>query len=55
VKTGRIDHVAALAGYVHGASGKSYVMVVILNAQDAHRGPGQELEEAVTHWVHALG
>jgi D-alanyl-D-alanine carboxypeptidase/D-alanyl-D-alanine-endopeptidase (penicillin-binding protein 4) len=54
VKTGRIDHVAALAGFVHGANGKNYVMAVMLNAPNAHRGPGQEVEEALTHWVQAL-
>jgi D-alanyl-D-alanine carboxypeptidase/D-alanyl-D-alanine-endopeptidase (penicillin-binding protein 4) len=54
VKTGRIDHVAALAGFVHAANGKNYVMAVMLNAPNAHRGPGQELEEALTHWIHSL-
>jgi D-alanyl-D-alanine carboxypeptidase/D-alanyl-D-alanine-endopeptidase (penicillin-binding protein 4) len=54
VKTGRIDHVAALAGFVHAANGKNYVMAVMLNAPNAHRGPGQELEEALTHWIHTL-
>ena len=54
VKTGRIDHVSALAGYLHAAAGKNYVVAIMLNTQDAHRGPGQELEEAVTQWVQAL-
>ena len=54
VKTGRIDHVAALAGFVRAASGKDYVMAIMLNAPEAHRGPGQELEEALTHWVQSL-
>jgi D-alanyl-D-alanine carboxypeptidase/D-alanyl-D-alanine-endopeptidase (penicillin-binding protein 4) len=53
VKTGRLDHVSALAGYVHAASGKTYVIVVVMNSEDAHRGPGQELEEAVVRWVQA--
>jgi serine-type D-Ala-D-Ala carboxypeptidase/endopeptidase (penicillin-binding protein 4) len=51
VKTGRLDHVSALAGYVHADSGKTYVIVVVMNSEDAHRGPGQELEEAVVRWV----
>lgn len=54
VKTGRIDHVAALAGYVHAHSGKSYILVMLLNAQGAHQGPGIELETALTRWVQAL-
>jgi D-alanyl-D-alanine carboxypeptidase/D-alanyl-D-alanine-endopeptidase (penicillin-binding protein 4) len=53
VKTGRLDEVSALAGYVHAASGKTYVVAVIMNSADAHRGPGQELEEAVVRWVQA--
>jgi D-alanyl-D-alanine carboxypeptidase/D-alanyl-D-alanine-endopeptidase (penicillin-binding protein 4) len=51
VKTGRLDHVSALAGYLHAQNGKTYVLVVIMNSEDAHRGPGQELEEAVVRWV----
>ncbi|HEX7079869.1 MAG TPA: D-alanyl-D-alanine carboxypeptidase/D-alanyl-D-alanine-endopeptidase [Gammaproteobacteria bacterium] len=52
VKTGSLDHVAALAGYVRAASGADYVVAILLNAEDAHRGPGSELEEAVVRWVY---
>src|SRR5690606_15703127 len=52
VKTGRLDHVSALAGYLRAASGRDYVVAIIMNAQDAHRGPGQELEEAVARWAY---
>ena len=52
VKTGRLDHVSALAGYVRSKRGDDYVIAVIANAQDVHRGPGQELEEAVVRYVH---
>jgi D-alanyl-D-alanine carboxypeptidase/D-alanyl-D-alanine-endopeptidase (penicillin-binding protein 4) len=31
LKTGRIDDVSALAGYVNAASGKTYVVVIIIN------------------------
>jgi D-alanyl-D-alanine carboxypeptidase/D-alanyl-D-alanine-endopeptidase (penicillin-binding protein 4) len=54
VKTGRLDHVSALAGYVHAHDGGTYAIVVLGNFTDAHRGLGQELEEAVTEWVHTL-
>jgi serine-type D-Ala-D-Ala carboxypeptidase/endopeptidase (penicillin-binding protein 4) len=53
VKTGRLDHVSALVGYVHAANGKTYVVAIIMNSEQAHRGPGQELEEAVVRWVQA--
>ena len=53
VKTGRLDHVSALAGYVHGEDGRTFAVVVLGNFTDAHRGLGQELEEAVIEWVQA--
>jgi D-alanyl-D-alanine carboxypeptidase/D-alanyl-D-alanine-endopeptidase (penicillin-binding protein 4) len=53
LKTGRLDDVAAVAGYVHARDGLDYVTVVVLNTKDAHRGPGEELQEALLHWVHA--
>lgn len=52
VKTGRLDHVSALAGYLRASSGKDYVIAILLNTPDAHRGPGQELEEAVFRWAY---
>jgi serine-type D-Ala-D-Ala carboxypeptidase/endopeptidase (penicillin-binding protein 4) len=52
VKTGRLDHVSALAGYLRASSGRDYVIAILMNADDAHRGPGQELEEAIVRWAH---
>ncbi len=52
VKTGRLDHVSALAGYAHGDDGNTYLLAIMVNADEAHRGPGQELEEAVMAWLH---
>jgi D-alanyl-D-alanine carboxypeptidase/D-alanyl-D-alanine-endopeptidase (penicillin-binding protein 4) len=51
LKTGRLDHVSAVAGYVHAANHKTYVVAVVMNSPDAHRGPGQELEEAVLRYT----
>lgn len=51
LKTGRLDHVSAVAGYVHAADGRVYVVAVVMNSPDAHRGPGQELEEAVLRYA----
>ncbi len=51
LKTGRLDHVSAVAGYVSAANGRTYVVAVTMNTPDAHRGPGQELEEAVLRYV----
>ena len=52
VKTGRLDHVSALAGYVHTPA-RTYTVAIVMNSEDAHRGPGQELEEAVVRWTQA--
>jgi D-alanyl-D-alanine carboxypeptidase/D-alanyl-D-alanine-endopeptidase (penicillin-binding protein 4) len=52
VKTGRLDHVSALAGYVHASDGGTYALAILMNATDAHRGLGQDFEEAVTEWLH---
>jgi D-alanyl-D-alanine carboxypeptidase/D-alanyl-D-alanine-endopeptidase (penicillin-binding protein 4) len=54
VKTGRLDDVAALAGYVHAASGTNYIGVLMVNSPEAHRGPGEELQEAFVRWIYTL-
>jgi D-alanyl-D-alanine carboxypeptidase/D-alanyl-D-alanine-endopeptidase (penicillin-binding protein 4) len=55
VKTGRLNDVSALAGYVHAAAGADFVVVVMLNSTDAHRGPGEELQDALIRWVYEQG
>ena len=50
-KTGRLDHVYALAGYFNSANGKTYVVVSIHNDHDVHRGPGEELQMALLNWI----
>lgn len=52
LKTGRLDDVVAIAGYVMGASGKQYVVVAMHNEPDVHRGPGNELQDALLEWVY---
>jgi len=52
LKTGRLDGVSAVAGYVTAASGHRMVVVLIVNSQDAHRGPGEELQNALLQWVY---
>jgi D-alanyl-D-alanine carboxypeptidase/D-alanyl-D-alanine-endopeptidase (penicillin-binding protein 4) len=54
LKTGRLDYVSAVAGYVRGANDKTYVVAVVMNSETAHRGPGQELEEAVLKYTLGL-
>lgn len=51
VKTGSLDDVAGVAGYVYSESGDQYLVIVILNHDAADRGLGQELSDAVLAWT----
>ncbi len=51
LKTGRIDNVNALAGFVSAASGKTYVVVIILNHPQAHIGAGDAVLTELVRWV----
>ncbi|HCU90656.1 MAG TPA: D-alanyl-D-alanine carboxypeptidase/D-alanyl-D-alanine-endopeptidase [Gammaproteobacteria bacterium] len=52
LKTGRLDDVATIAGYVLARSGTTYSVVVLLNHDDVHKRPGVEIQNAVLQWVH---
>jgi len=52
LKTGRLDGVYATAGYVHAASGRDYVVVILQNYPDADRGPGEEAQAALLRWIY---
>ena len=54
LKTGSIDHVAAIAGYVHASSGATYILAAMINATDSHRGTGEEFLDALVEWAHGL-
>jgi serine-type D-Ala-D-Ala carboxypeptidase/endopeptidase (penicillin-binding protein 4) len=51
LKTGRIDDVNALAGFVNAASGKTYVVVIIINHPAAHDGVGEPIQSELIRWV----
>lgn len=51
LKTGTLDHVSAIAGYVQTPDNRRFAVVVIVNAPDAHRGPGEEIQDALLSWV----
>jgi len=51
VKTGTLDEVSAVAGYVVGQSGRVYAVSGILNHALADRGPGVELMDALLAWT----
>ncbi|HJV76410.1 MAG TPA: D-alanyl-D-alanine carboxypeptidase/D-alanyl-D-alanine-endopeptidase [Noviherbaspirillum sp.] len=53
IKTGLINEVRAIAGYVLAASGKRYVVVCMINHANAIRG--QEAQDALLQWIYENG
>jgi D-alanyl-D-alanine carboxypeptidase/D-alanyl-D-alanine-endopeptidase (penicillin-binding protein 4) len=51
MKTGSLQDVSALAGYVNAASGRTYVAVIFLNHPAAEDGAGEAIQAAVVDWV----
>jgi D-alanyl-D-alanine carboxypeptidase/D-alanyl-D-alanine-endopeptidase (penicillin-binding protein 4) len=51
LKTGRIDDVSALAGFVNAASGRTYVLVIMINHPGAHAGSGEAIQAELIRWV----
>lgn len=52
MKTGSLDHVSSIAGYFQARSGDRYIVVTLHNYTDIHRGPGDEVQEALLHWLY---
>jgi D-alanyl-D-alanine carboxypeptidase/D-alanyl-D-alanine-endopeptidase (penicillin-binding protein 4) len=53
IKTGSLNDVRAIAGYVLAASGKRYVVVCIIN--HANAGAGQSAHDALLQWIYENG
>ncbi|MEX2122662.1 MAG: D-alanyl-D-alanine carboxypeptidase/D-alanyl-D-alanine-endopeptidase [Woeseia sp.] len=51
IKTGSLDDVTAIAGYLQARSGERYIVVALQNFKDVHRGTGQEVQDAVLRWL----
>jgi D-alanyl-D-alanine carboxypeptidase/D-alanyl-D-alanine-endopeptidase (penicillin-binding protein 4) len=51
LKTGHLDGVTAVAGYVTGGSGKTYVLVSIINDARSDSGAGEPVHAALVDWV----
>ena len=47
LKTGRLDGVSSLAGFVHRADGETYIVAFMLNHPDAHRGVGNVVGDSI--------
>jgi len=52
LKTGTLNGVSSIAGFVHGADGADYAVVMIVNDPKATWGGGQEAQNALLRWVH---
>ena len=52
LKTGSLDHVEAIAGYLQSRSGRRFVVVALQNYEDIHRGYGDEVQEALLRWLY---
>jgi serine-type D-Ala-D-Ala carboxypeptidase/endopeptidase (penicillin-binding protein 4) len=51
MKTGTLNGVSALAGYVRSSTGRSLVVVSIVNTPGAQAGPGSVINDAVVRWA----
>jgi D-alanyl-D-alanine carboxypeptidase/D-alanyl-D-alanine-endopeptidase (penicillin-binding protein 4) len=51
IKTGSLDDVTAIAGFLQARSGERYIVVSLHNDTNVHRGTGQEVQEALLRWV----
>jgi D-alanyl-D-alanine carboxypeptidase/D-alanyl-D-alanine-endopeptidase (penicillin-binding protein 4) len=54
VKTGTIDNVSAVAGYVDAASGRRFVIVGLLNHPESQYRTGEQLWNAMIKWTFTL-
>ncbi len=52
IKTGLLDDVRALAGYLTAAGGRRYVVVLLDNHRGAHGPGGERIQDALLDWVH---
>jgi serine-type D-Ala-D-Ala carboxypeptidase/endopeptidase (penicillin-binding protein 4) len=54
LKSGHLQDVSAVAGYVRNRSNEDIMVVLLINHPSAHQGAGSRLQEAVLRWVHDL-
>jgi D-alanyl-D-alanine carboxypeptidase/D-alanyl-D-alanine-endopeptidase (penicillin-binding protein 4) len=51
MKTGTLNGVGSIAGYVTARSGRTFVVVIMVNDRGAQNGPGDSIQRAVVDWV----
>ena len=52
IKTGLLDFVQSMAGYVTTESGKRYVVVLLHNDPRAHTKAGENLQNEILQWAY---
>ncbi len=52
LKTGSLDDVAAIAGFLQARSGRRFAVVMLHNHENVHRGPGEEAQIALLRWLY---
>ena len=52
LKTGSLDHVSAIAGYMQSRTGRRFAVAMLHNHTDIHRGPGEEVQTAMLRWLY---
>jgi len=51
MKTGTLNAASSIAGYVTGDSGRTYVVVIMVNNRGAQYGSGDKIQGSVIEWV----
>lgn len=51
VKTGLIDHVRAMAGYITTRKGRTYIAVLLVNRNGVHQGLGTRMQNEVIGYI----
>lgn len=54
IKTGSLNDVTAIAGYLQSRSGTRYIVVSLQNHEGVHRGTGEEVQTALLRWLYEM-
>lgn len=52
IKTGLLDGVRSMAGYVHAKNGRHYRIAMTINSLRVHYWNGNEIQDAILQWVY---
>lgn len=52
IKTGLINGVRSMAGYVHSASGRHYSVTLLIDSEKVNYWNGNQIQDAVLEWVY---